>query len=1193
MKHFFIALLCSISLVHAQIVKIIPADAGSDQEVEIIYDATQGTAGLKGAASVYIHTGVIVDSPSGENWTSVVGNWGKDDGIGKMTKVAGSADLWSLKMKSIRQYYGLSADAIVFRLSMVFRNADGSKEGKGTPGAFVGGNVAANQDIFLNLKVGNFLQINDPKKFTVLLKQNEAQKFNVSASSKADSIILRVLKGTTLVTSKVSLNTDLAELTFPVAATGSYTIEAYARWKTETQKISKTLNVVVVTAIDPKALPTGAQKGINYIDNSKVRLVLEAPKKQIVYAVGDFSSWQVNETYRMMPTPDGKFFWLDIAGLTSGKDYVFQYWVDAEIKIADPYADQVADPYNDGFIPQSLYPNLPAYNKLENGIASVFRTGQIPYVWAESEKTFKKSPKSDMIIYELLLRDFVGTHSYKTLVDTLSYLKKLGVNTIELMPIMEFEGNESWGYNPSHFFAPDKYYGNKNDLKRFIEKAHEQGFTVLLDMVLNHAFGQNPLVKLYWDEAKNKPATDNPWFNPDATHPFNVGYDFNHESAATQAFVDSVNTYWLKEYHFDGFRFDLSKGFTQKVNTDVGLWSAKDDSRIKLLKRMNAQIKKVDPAAIVILEHFADDAEEAELHLDGMLTWGNGTFGYGNLLNGSNDGVVTAAANLNKVFYMESHDEERLWVKGVLTNAKNATQSFSDSLFVSNKIKQLSAFFFPLPGPKMLWQFQELGYNKSIDFNGRVGNKPLPWGLGSLGLYADAERQKLLKATSALINLVSNNRTTFNISNYKGDLSGDVKTYSYKGTDLSIVAVGNFGKNKTKANFTLLNTGKWYEYFGRDSLNATSTAQSVDLYQGNFRIYTSKKILVPTNLVSDMRPIVEIDKEAPTAAEEITLTFHANLAVDTKTDAINKQTALFLVTAPVTDGPNSTKTGTTVGQEMNSLPLTRVTGTDDWTIKINPKTLFGIAGADNLNRMALYVRNTNSTAEGKGYDKGWLYVNFKNAGTIVTISPEKFDENTAITITFDASAADAGSTAGLIGSPKVYMHSGIISESASSTSWKYVVGNWGKDDGLGAMTKVAGTEKWQIQFTPKTYYKTVPTADKWFRIGMVFRNADGTKEGKDTGGKDIFFNFTAGVTTQAPLANEPVSEVVVIYPNPNVGKFSIRSKEAIEQLLLFDSNGRLLKNLDVSKTEHSIQKGLFYIQIHTKKSIYVQKVVGL
>ncbi|WP_332910852.1 alpha-amylase family glycosyl hydrolase [Algoriphagus boritolerans] len=75
----------------------------------------------------------------------------------------------------------------------------------------------------------------------------------------------------------------------------------------------------------------------------------------------------------------------------------------------------------------------------------------------------------------------------------------MGINAIELMPIGEFEGNLSWGYNPSFFFAPDKYYGTKNDLKRLIDEAHGKGIMILLDMVLNHAFGQNPMVRLYND----------------------------------------------------------------------------------------------------------------------------------------------------------------------------------------------------------------------------------------------------------------------------------------------------------------------------------------------------------------------------------------------------------------------------------------------------------------------------------------------------------------------------------------------------------------------------------------------------------------------------------------------------------------------------------------------------------------------
>ena len=130
------------------------------------------------------------------------------------------------------------------------------------------------------------------------------------------------------------------------------------------------------------------------------------------------------------------------------------------------------------------------------------------------------------MIYELMLRDFLQDHSYTSLIDTLDYFERLGINAIELMPIQEFEGNQSWGYNPSFHMAVDKYYGTRDQLRTFIDSAHARGIAVILDVVFNHAFSQSPLAQLYWDEANFRPAANNPWLNVTARHPFNVGYDF-------------------------------------------------------------------------------------------------------------------------------------------------------------------------------------------------------------------------------------------------------------------------------------------------------------------------------------------------------------------------------------------------------------------------------------------------------------------------------------------------------------------------------------------------------------------------------------------------------------------------------------------------------------------------------------------
>jgi len=181
------------------------------------------------------------------------------------------------------------------------------------------------------------------------------------------------------------------------------------------------------------------------------------------------------------------------------------------------------DPVGDREIIKSEIPDDPL----------TFQTGLSPYSWQITD--FEKPPTEKLVIYELLIRDFLETHDYKTLRDTLSYLKSLGVNAIELMPVMEFSGNNSWGYNPIYHLAVDKYYGLTNDFKSFVDSAHANGIAVILDMVLNQCDNLSPLAMLYWDKANNRPAVNNPWLNPIATHPFNVFNDFNHESSAIQS----------------------------------------------------------------------------------------------------------------------------------------------------------------------------------------------------------------------------------------------------------------------------------------------------------------------------------------------------------------------------------------------------------------------------------------------------------------------------------------------------------------------------------------------------------------------------------------------------------------------------------------------------------------------------------
>lgn len=333
-------------------------------------------------------------------------------------------------------------------------------------------------------------------------------------------------------------------------------------------------------------LPAGNQIGINYgSDPTKVTLALYAPQKNFIYVIGDFNDWKVDSSYymnRYEVKPDSVIWWITLTNLVPGQEYGYQFLIDGNLRIYDPYTEKVLDPVYDPAIPSSVYPNLKSYpTQKTSNLVSVLQTGQTPYAWKVQQ--FVRPPKESLVIYELLVRDFVSTHSYKTIKDTLSYFKKLGVNAIELMPVTEFEGNDSWGYNVATYFAPDKYYGTKNDLKALIDACHQNGIAVIMDIVLNHAYNSNSMAQMYWDNINNRPAANNPWFNQVSPNQvYSYGNDFNHQSLATKYFVDRVTSFWLTEYKFDGFRFDFAKGFT---NTP-GEGTPYDASRIAVLERI-------------------------------------------------------------------------------------------------------------------------------------------------------------------------------------------------------------------------------------------------------------------------------------------------------------------------------------------------------------------------------------------------------------------------------------------------------------------------------------------------------------------------------------------------------------------------------------------------------------------------------
>jgi 1,4-alpha-glucan branching enzyme len=807
-----------------------PAIPAAASNVKIIYDASKGTTGLKDCnCDVYIHIGAVTGGPASTTWTIVPFQWGTTNPAAKMTKVAGQTNSYTFELTP-NTFFQNPNNLTIHRLGMVFRNGDGSKEGKDN----------SNGDFFVTLSQGFDVAFTAPQAAgSVSLEIGESYDFKAASTEEADLSL--ELNGV-----KVAEALNSQEITFKFTATQAGNFTLVAKAKKGTEEDSQTVNIIVFAPSETAALPTGARLGINYLSDTEVILALQAPGKSIAHVIGDFNDWKVLPEYQMKRTLDKEIFWLKISNLIPKQEYIFQYLVDGTIRIGDPYADKTSDPFNDQeIIQQNRHPGLKPYPAGKTEFQATFlQTAQDSYAW--KNLSYPKPKPEELVVYELLVRDFDEKRTYNAVIDRLDYLKELGINAIELMPVGEFEGNLSWGYNPSFFFAPDKYYGTKNDLKRLIDEAHGKGIVIILDMVLNHAFGQNPMVRLYNDGDYGAPTLDSPWFNRVATHPFNVGYDFNHESKYTKAFVDSVNNYWLTEYKVDGFRFDLSKGFTQ-VNSgnNVGIWSQYDPSRIKIWKHIYDRIKANHPDAYVILEHLSDNEEEKELANYGMMFWGNINFDFRELAKGQNKNLEYAYyknRGWNKshlIAYQESHDEERVMWE-TLNFGATSPLNLKNLENAVNRNQLLTAFYFGIPGPKMIWQFGEFGYDQELN-NDRLGIKPTKW-----DYLNNPERQRLFKLYQEMIKLKSKHKAFNSPEKATLNLGAGIKSIILEHSDMDAVMHGNFGlASAGNVSVSFPKSGKWYNYFTGEELTLSGTTLSVNFRPNEFVLYTSKKLSAP------------------------------------------------------------------------------------------------------------------------------------------------------------------------------------------------------------------------------------------------------------------------------------------------------------------------------------------------------------
>jgi 1,4-alpha-glucan branching enzyme len=836
-----------------------PEFANDNSTMTVTVDCTKGSQGLLNYANtsdVYVHVGVNTNLSTGpSDWKYVkFTNFNAPTPLAQATYLG--ANKYSYTITNIRTFFGVPPGETINKVNIIFRSGNGTLKNVNSDGSDMYIPIYAPGQFAVRLNLPPF----EPRfvPYPVPLNVAIGNAVTVTGVASNNAALTIKLNGTT-VSSGTAVNTLTASPNITTSCEQKFMFEGNDG--TGLKKDSFSFFIPPTTTVAP--LPAGAIEGINYLPgNTSATLVLYAPNKNTVNVIGDFNGWASTCAGQMNKTPDGNYYWITLTGLTPGTEYAFQYLVDNTIKVADPYSQKILDPFNDQFISAVTYPNLKPYpTGLTTGIVGILQTAEPAYNWTAN--SFVKPDKRNLITYELLIRDFTAEHSFQSVIDSINYLKGIGINAIELMPVNEFDNNESWGYNPSFYFAPDKYYGTKNKLKQLIDVCHANGIAVILDVVYNHCTGNAPQAALYWNSATNQPLPNNPWLNVTATHPYSVFNDFNHTSPATKYLFQRNLNFWLDEYKVDGFRFDLAKGFSQTI-TNTTTVENYDQARVDNLKYYYDNAVPTHPGTYMILEFLGStpSSEEQAYAAHGFMLWGNMnsqynqcTMGYTNNSNISNISYNSSGRNFNNpaLFgYMQSHDEERTMFKNLNNGNSNGGYNVTNLPTALAREEAAAAVLFTVPGPKMIWQFEERGYDLSINFGGgNTSNKPPRW-----EYMLDPNRRKLYDTYKKIIDLRLSNTAIFNNTNFFyefNDGGGLVKRLLIEDPNTAgkkIVVIANLDVTTQSRGVTFQATGNWINYVSNgtgtglngatnSTINLTNTSQSITLAPGEYHIYVS------------------------------------------------------------------------------------------------------------------------------------------------------------------------------------------------------------------------------------------------------------------------------------------------------------------------------------------------------------------
>jgi 1,4-alpha-glucan branching enzyme len=559
-----------------------------------------------------------------------------------------------------------------------------------------------------------------------------------------------------------------------------------------------------------------------------------APNATSVNVPGTFNNWTTTATPLGKDLTNGVWsgVWsADVAGVTNGAQYKFYILYNGS-----------------GIWKQDPRARLVTYSGSAAGANSIVYD---PTAFDWTGDNFTNPPQNDLVIYELHIGTFYTNapgSKFVAATNKLDYLKNLGVNAVELMPIWEFPGDDSWGYNPAQIFAVENIgYGGPDGLKTFVKACHARGIAVLMDVVHNH-YGPDDLEMWNFDgfAGNNSIGGGGIYFyenyTPLQVTPYGATRP-NFSSNQVCSFIQDNFTLWLNECHVDGFRWD-TPNLMMHDNNNVYIPAAGN-----LIQAINDGIHTNYTGKISISEdvYNYDGFDSAwDTSFPNFDPNGNSVTPVLTTASDANRNMNAIAyavqnnvryggkAGLGRVAFLESHD-----VVGDLNNGirlVTAIDSATPNSYYARKRSTLGAVItFTAQGMPMIFQGQEMLENQQFSSTRQVDwSKTITYS-NIVQLYHD---------------LIGARR---DLNGYTGGLEGDqcamlqvdntsklVAFHRWKSSAPSqdAVVIANFG-NTNYPNYTLNfpSAGTWYVHFNSDSTNYGSdygnTGSSIVIASGN------------------------------------------------------------------------------------------------------------------------------------------------------------------------------------------------------------------------------------------------------------------------------------------------------------------------------------------------------------------------